>query len=211
MADPFKAYDIRGIYPDQLNEELAYFIGNATAQALELAGKRFSVGRDMRVSSPMLKEHFIKGLVDAGVHVVDCGMLSTPALTYSMHHLNTEGGAQITASHNPSQYGGIKITGPGYKPVGANYKMPEIEELARGQKVSKVDGGTITDAITLNDYSDYLGELLDLKRPLKIVVDGGNGIIGTLFQHVAPKLPGLKLFRCISIPMAVFRITTPTH
>ena len=94
MPDPFKAYDIRGLYPQELNESLAYQTGNATAQVLGLAGKRFTVGRDMRVSGPMLKAAVIQGLVDAGVHVVDVGMLSTPAVTYSMHLLNTEGGIQ---------------------------------------------------------------------------------------------------------------------
>ena len=81
MPDPFKAYDIRGLYPQELNESLAYQTGNATAVVLKLTGKRYTVGRDMRVSGPALKEAFIKGLVDAGVHVIDVGMLSTPAVT----------------------------------------------------------------------------------------------------------------------------------
>ncbi len=193
MADPFKAYDIRGLYPEQLDEELAYHIGNATAQVLELTGKAFAVGRDMRLSGPYLKKRFIEGLVDAGVHVVDVGMLSTPALTYSMHHLNTDGGAMITASHNPSPYGGVKITGPGFKPISGDTGLEDIEKIARAQTVVKEDGGSIKEAVTLNAYGEYLSQLLDLKRPLKIVVDGGNGIIGTLFQHVEPKLPGLDI------------------
>ncbi|MHC5068334.1 MAG: phosphomannomutase, partial [Planctomycetota bacterium] len=150
MADPFKAYDIRGIYPDQLDEALARRIGNATAQVLALAGKRFTVGRDMRVSGPMLKEHFIAGLVEAGVIVVDVGMQSTPATTFSMHHLATEGGAQITASHNPSQYGGIKITGPGFKPIGAGTGMEEIEAIARDGEMVQVEGGRVDEAFTLD-------------------------------------------------------------
>ena len=137
MPDPFKAYDIRGIYPDQLDEDLARATGNAVAQVLDLAGKRFAVGRDMRVSSPMLKQAFIEGLVAGGVLVIDCGMLSTPALTWSMHELATAGGgAQITASHNPSQYGGIKITGPGFQPVAAGSGMEEIEKAARACRIS---------------------------------------------------------------------------
>lgn len=193
MPDPFKAYDIRGIYPDQLDEGLAHNIGNAVAQVLDLPGKRFAVGRDMRVSSPMLKQAFIAGLVEAGVHVVDCGMLSTPALTYSMHELDTAGGAQITASHNPSEYGGIKITGPGWKPIGAGTGMEEIEELARAGTRVQNDGGKVEDVITLDDYCEFLGQRLDLQKPLKIVVDGGNGIIGAMLQHLAPKLPGITI------------------
>jgi phosphomannomutase len=188
MPDPFKAYDIRGLYPQELNESLAYQIGNATAVILKLTGKKFTVGRDMRVSGPMLKQAYIKGLVDAGVHVIDVGMLSTPAVTFAMHLLDTAGGAQITASHNPAPYGGIKITGPGFKPIGAGSGMEEIEVLARSAKITKVAGGRIDEAVTIDAYAEYLAKLFQPKRPLKIVVDGGNGIIGTLFQHLLPKL-----------------------
>ena len=193
MLDPFKAYDIRGLYPQELNESLAYQIGNATATILKLAGKRYIVGRDMRVSGPMLKQAFIKGLVDGGVHVIDVGMLSTPALTFAMHLLDTAGGAQITASHNPAPYGGIKITAPGFKPVGAGTGMEEIEVLARSAKITKVAGGRIDEAVTIDAYAVYLAQLFKPKRPLKVVVDGGNGIIGTLFQHLLPKLSGITI------------------
>lgn len=193
MPDPFKAYDIRGLYPDQLDAALAERIGNATAQVLGLSGKRFSVGRDMRVSGPVLKEAFIKGLVRAGVQVIDLGMLSTPAVTFSMHELGTEGGAMITASHNPSEYGGIKLTAPGFKPVAAGAGMEDIEAIARSGEMIDVDGGSVIDAYTIDAYAEYLSGLLTLQRPLKIVVDGGNGIIGIMFQHLAPKLPGLEL------------------
>ena len=143
MPDPFKAYDIRGLYPQQLDEDLAYHIGNATAQVLGLRGKRYVVGRDMRMSGPMLKQAFVKGLVEAGVIVVDVGMLSSPAVTFAMHHLYTAGGAQITASHNPAPYGGIKITAPGFKPVGSGSGMEEIETIARAKQVVKAPGGRI--------------------------------------------------------------------
>ncbi len=193
MSDPFKAYDIRGVYPEQLDEKLAYHIGNATAQVLDLCGKRYAVARDMRVSGPMLKEAFVRGLLDAGVHVVDVGMVSTPCLTFSMHELETEGGSMVTASHNPSQYGGVKITGPGFKPVGAGTGMEEIEEIARAGKVVTADGGSLTEAVTLDAYAEFIAKYIDLKRPLKIVVDGANGIAGTLFQHLVPKLPGITI------------------
>jgi phosphomannomutase len=193
MPDPFKAYDIRGLYPQELNESLAYQIGNATAQVLGLAGKRFTVGRDMRVSGPMLKVAVIQGLVDAGVHVVDVGMVSTPAVTFSMHLLNTEGGIQVTASHNPAAYGGIKITGPGFKPVGSGTGMEEIEQLARNAKIVKVPGGRVEETVTLDAYANYLAKLWAPKRPLKVVIDGGNGIIGTMFQHLLPKLGNIMV------------------
>ncbi len=193
MPDPFKAYDIRGLYPQELNEALAYQTGNATAQVLGLAGKRFTVGRDMRVSGPTLKVSVIQGLVDAGVQVVDVGMLSTPAVTFSMHHLATEGGIQVTASHNPAAYGGIKITGPGFKPVGGGTGMEEIEQIARSAKIVKQPGGSVEETITLDAYAVYLAKLWAPKRSLKIVVDGGNGIIGTMFQHLLPKLADVQI------------------
>jgi len=193
MPDPFKAYDIRGLYPQQLDDQLAYRIGNATAQVFNLAGKRFAVGRDMRLSGPALKQAFMRGLVDAGVVVIDVGMLSTPALTFSLHHLDTAGGAMITASHNPAPYGGVKLTAPGFKPVGAGHGMEEIEATARGANIAKAPGGRIEEAVTIDAYAAYLAPLLKLTRPLTVVIDGGNGIIGTLFQHLAARLPGLRL------------------
>ena len=167
MPDPFKAYDIRGLYPQELDEDLAYRIGNATAQVLGLTGKRYSVGRDMRLSGPMLKQSFIQGLVDAGVQVVDCGMLSTPALTFAMHHLATDGGAQITASHNPSPYGGIKLTGPGYVPIGAGSGMERVEELARARTLVKHPGGNVVEALTIEAYAAFLAPLWNPRRRMK--------------------------------------------
>jgi phosphomannomutase len=193
MSDPFKAYDIRGIFPDQLDADLAYHIGHATAIHLGLAGKRFAVGRDMRLSSPYLKSAFVKALVEAGVQVVDVGLVSTPTLSFAMHELHTDGGAQITASHNPAEYGGIKLTGPGFAPVGAGSGMEEIEKLARAKKTSTTAGGRIEDALVLDAYTTMMARFLALKRPLRVVVDGGNGMIGTLFQHLAHKLPGLTI------------------
>jgi phosphomannomutase len=153
MPDPFKAYDIRGLYPQELNESLAYHIGNATAQVLGRTGQRYTVGRDMRVSGGPLKQAYMKGLTDAGVIVVDVGMLSTPAVTFAMHLLDTAGGAQVTASHNPAPYGGIKITAPGFKPVGAGSGMEEIEAVARSAKVLKAPGGRIAPAVALKRRS----------------------------------------------------------
>ncbi len=193
MAAPFKAYDIRGIYPDQIDEQLAYRIGNACAQRLDLKGKRFTLGRDMRRSGPQLKEAFSAGLVDAGVRVIDVGMLSTPAVTFAMHHLDTAGGAQITASHNPAEYGGIKITGPGFVPVGGDSGLAEIEKIARDGEMVACVGGKVEEALVLEDYAAFLAGAQDVQRPLRIVVDGGNGIIGTMFQHLAPRLTNVEI------------------
>lgn len=191
MPDPFKAYDIRGKYPQELDEALAHCIGHATARILGLAGKRFAVGRDMREGSPAVKSGFVRGLVEAGVRVVDVGLVSTPCLTFAMHHLGTDGGAQITASHNPRAYAGIKLTGPGFVPVGAGSGMEEIEALARAGTLAPAAGGRIDEALVIDAYAAHLAANLRLSRPLKVVIDGGNGMVGTMLQHLAPRLPGL--------------------
>jgi phosphomannomutase len=207
MPDPFKAYDIRGLYPQEINEDLAYYIGHATAQVLGLAGKRFAVGRDMREGSPSVKSGFVRALVEAGVRVVDVGMVSTPCLTFGMHHLGTDGGAQITASHNPRPYTGVKITGPGWKPIGAGTGMEEIEQLARAKSVVKAPGGRIDDAFVQEAYAGHLAPLLRLNRPLKVVVDCGNGMVGQMLQFLAPRLPGLLIVPMYTDPDGRF----PNH
>ncbi len=193
MPDPFKAYDIRGLYPQELNESLAYMVGNACAHLLKLAGRRFCVGRDMRLSSPALKSAFVRGLTDGGAIVVDVGMLTTPALVFAAHHLGTDGGAQITASHNPAPYGGIKITGPGFVPIGAGSGMEAIEAFARAGVPVKAAGGRVEEALTLDAYAAFLATGFAPARRQKIVIDGGNGMVGTVLQHLAPRLPQLDL------------------
>jgi len=193
MADPFKAYDVRGQFPEQLDEDLAHHIGNAAAQVLDLAGKRFAVGRDMRLSSPYLKQGLIRGLVEAGVRVVDVGMTSSPGLTFAIHHLATDGGIQVTASHNPAPYGGFKITGPGHVPVGTGTGLDEIEELARTEKVAEAAGGGVEDALFLDAYARFLAGRWHVARPLRVVVDAGNGIAGHVLEHLLPHLDGLEV------------------
>jgi phosphomannomutase len=120
-------------------------------------------------------------------------MVSTPTVSFSAHHLHTDGAIQVTASHNPAPYGGVKITGPGFKPVGAGSGMEEIEAIARACTMVKVPGGKVEEVVTLDAYATYLAKLWAPKRKLKIVIDGGNGIIGTMFQHLLPKLGNIEV------------------
>ena len=105
----FKAYDIRGLYPDALNEDVARQVGRAFVNYLNLSGSRVVVGRDMRLSGEALKEAFIKGVTEAGADVLDIGLVSTDALYFAVGHLEEPGGAMITASHNPKDYNGLKL------------------------------------------------------------------------------------------------------
>ncbi len=186
----FKAYDIRGIYPDQVNEDAAWKIGNATATFLRsmLRGydrglaKRQSlcVGHDMRSHSKALAEALIHGMNAAGANVIDVGMIDTPQIYFAINHLGTCGGVQVTASHNPAQYNGFKISGLEAKPVGQDTGLKEIKHIAtsllhtRGVMDGSVEKYDLTDV-----YKEHVLKFLDSKiKKLKIVIDASNGMAG---------------------------------
>jgi len=139
-SEVFKAYDIRGVYPEPLDEELAWRIGHATAQFLRstLTGYDRSdpelnsvvVGRDMRKSSPALAGALIDGLRAAGAGVIDVGMIDTSQIYFAVNHLRCCGGVQTTASHNPAQYNGFKICGKGGRPIGQDTGLQEVARIA---------------------------------------------------------------------------------
>ncbi|HEW79108.1 MAG TPA: phosphomannomutase/phosphoglucomutase, partial [Phycisphaerales bacterium] len=136
----FKAYDIRGVYPDQINEEGAWKIGYATAQFLRslLSGyqrgqansQSLCVGRDMRTHSKALANALIEGMNATGANVIDIGMIDTPQMYFAINHLGTCGGVQVTASHNPAKYNGFKISGLGARPVGIDTGLQDVEHIA---------------------------------------------------------------------------------
>src|SRR3990167_7823652 len=130
----FKAYDIRGIYPDDLNEEIIYRIARAYAALMqkENAGKKLQivVGRDMRLSSPTLSAAATKGLVDSGVDVIDAGMVSTPTFYFTVAYYKYDGGLQISASHNPKQYNGVKMVRRAARPISKEAGINDICDLA---------------------------------------------------------------------------------
>ena len=186
----FKAYDIRGIYPDQLNEDAAWKIGNATATFLRslLRGydrgqanrQSLCVGHDMRPHSKSLAEALIRGMNAAGANVIDVGMIDTPQIYFAINHLGTCGGVQVTASHNPAQYNGFKISGLEAKPVGQDTGLKEIRHIAtallhtRGIMDGSVEKCDLTDA-----YREHVLKFLGSKvKPLKIVIDASNGMAG---------------------------------
>ena len=202
----FKAYDVRATVPDPLNEELAWRIGNATAQFLRtsLTGydrsdpemNRLIVGRDMRKSSPMLRQAFIEGVAATGTYVIDIGMVDTPQLAFATNHLKCCGGVQITASHNPANYNGFKISGPGGRPIGADSGLREIARIAAAishHRVERVEHLTTVDLT--RPYRAYLRQFLREPRPLKVVVDASNGMAGRWFPRVFDDVPNLQVRR----------------
>jgi phosphomannomutase len=173
-----KAYDIRGIVPDQLDESLAYDVGAAFAELL--TPERIAVGHDMRVSSPALADALAAGAASRGVDVLAIGYVSTDLL-YFASGIHAIPGAMITASHNPPSYNGIKLCRPGAAPVGQDTGLREIRKmLETGLPSTDRPTGDVRPEDLLPAYADHLRQLVDLdgSRPLKIVVDAGNGMAG---------------------------------
>ncbi|MBD9702498.1 phosphomannomutase/phosphoglucomutase [Streptomyces caniscabiei] len=188
-----KAYDVRGVVPDQWDEPLAELFGAAFAQVT--GADALVTGHDMRPSSPGLSRAFARGAAALGVDVTEIGLCSTDQLYYASGALNLPG-AMFTASHNPAQYNGIKMCRAGAAPVGQDTGLAEIRELVErwsetGAPEPAVTPGTITRRDTLEDYAAHLRSLVDLTsvRPLKVVVDAGNGMGGHTVPTVFAGLP----------------------
>lgn len=188
-----KAYDVRGVVPDQWDEPLAELFGAAFAQVT--GADALVTGHDMRPSSPGLARAFARGAAALGVDVTEIGLCSTDQLYYASGALNLPG-AMFTASHNPARYNGIKMCRAGAAPVGQDTGLTEIRELAErwsesGAPAPAATPGTITRRDTLEDYAAHLLGLVDLTsvRPLKVVVDAGNGMGGHTVPTVFAGLP----------------------
>ena len=185
----FKAYDIRGVYPSELDQEIAKRIGRAFARFIE--GDRIAVGRDMRTSSPALSAAFASGAASAGCDVVDLGLLSTDGLYFASGLLDVPA-AMFTASHNPARYNGIKLCRAGAAPIGSDSGMAEIRTLAEADEDGPADApGTIEERYVLQDYARHCRGLVDesVLRPLKVAVDAGNGMAGRTVPVVFETLP----------------------
>ncbi|GAA0988701.1 phosphomannomutase/phosphoglucomutase [Nocardiopsis tropica] len=182
LGSIFKAYDVRGVIPDTLNADIARAIGAAFARVV--GGEAVVVAHDMRPSSPELAAAFSEGVTGQGLDVVFTGLGSTDLLYYGSGHLGLPG-AMFTASHNPAEYNGIKMCRAGAAPISADTGLDEVRRLAE-EGVPAHDGpsGNVTEQDLLPGYADYLRGLVDLSgiRPLKVVVDAGNGMGG----HTVP-------------------------
>lgn len=192
MAKVFKAYDIRGIYPEQLDEDIAWRIGHATAQFLRSAltgydrsdpqANSLIVGRDMRKSSPSLREALIEGIRATGAGVIDVGMIDTSQIYFAANHLHCCGAVQVTASHNPAEYNGFKICAKGGRPVGQDTGLQEIERIATAiQRHETGVTGPMRSMDLTADYKSFVRGFLKPPRKMKVVVDASNGMAGKWF------------------------------
>ncbi|MPY78665.1 MAG: phosphomannomutase/phosphoglucomutase [Actinophytocola sp.] len=191
-----KAYDIRGVVGEQLDEDLIERFGAAFARlVVDEAASAVVIGHDMRDSSPGLASAFARGVTSQGVDVVSIGLASTDQLYFASGSLNLPG-AMFTASHNPAKYNGIKLCRAGAAPVGQDSGLAEIKESVE-QGVPPFEGaqGVVTERDVLADYAAYLRKLVDLSesRPLKVVVDAGNGMGGHTVPQVFSAPDGLPI------------------
>ncbi len=191
----FKAYDVRGLVPEQLDDNLAYAIGSAFARfardsAGDGIGKGVVVARDMRPSGVELTQAFIRGVSDQGVDVIDLGLASTDLLYYASGRLDAAG-AVFTASHNPAQYNGIKFCLAGAQPVGQDTGLAQVKAMAAEPAPAAATRGTVRSQELLEHYADHVVGFVDLGvlRPFKVVADTANGMGGLVVPPVFDRLP----------------------
>ena len=181
----FKAYDIRGELGEELNDEVAYRIGRGFAQYL--GARRVVVGSDVRPTSETLKNALAKGLMDAGSDVIDIGMSGTEEIYFAAFHLDVDGGIEVTASHNPINYNGMKFVGRGAQPISGDSGLQAIKQIAESKEFeSPTTQGTLELACILDDYIDHLLGYINpaVLKPLKLVVNAGNGAAGHVIDEV---------------------------
>jgi phosphomannomutase len=204
----FKAYDVRGIYPTELDEDGAEAIGRAYVEQFEPG--TIAVGRDMRLSSPTMQAAFIRGAAAAGADVLDVGMIGTEMLYHAVGALGLDGGATITASHNPKDYTGAKIVRRGALPVGGDSGLLEIRDRALSS--ADVSGGQTPGQVEKRDvYPGFVDKVMSFVdpaavRPLRVVVDAANGMAGAMLPPILERLP-IDAVRCYFEPDGAF----PNH
>jgi phosphomannomutase len=187
LSKIFKAYDVRGIYPDELDEDVARRIGAAFVTFVR--ADRLVLGRDMRTSSPALASAFTEGATGSGVDVIDLGEVSTDALYFASGKLDMSG-AMFTASHNPPKYNGLKLCRERAAPIGVESGLAEIKELSEKGE-SSTGSGDVRDEDILPDYASHCRRFVDrdVLKPLKVAIDAGNGMAGKTVPMVFEPLP----------------------
>jgi phosphomannomutase len=210
VLDPkiFKAYDIRGIYPDELDEAGAYAIGRAYVDEFE--PRAIAIGRDMRVSSPAMADAVIRGVADSGAEVVDIGLVGTEMVYFAVGELALEGGIMVTASHNPKEYTGMKIVRRGALPVGGDSGLLDIRKraLAAGDASGGQTPGQVRSEDIWPRWVDRVLSFIDVEsvKPLRVVIDAANGMGGVMLPPVLNRLP-VDAVRCFFEPDGTF----PNH
>lgn len=201
MFDPkiFKAYDVRGIYPEQIDEETAYKIGQAYAKSVK--PKKVAVGCDVRTSGPTIKKEFIHGLNDAGVSVVDIGTISTDMIYFAVSQYGYDGGIAVTASHNPREYIGFKMVREKSTAMSSDTGLNEIRDLVIGDtyQVKANKKGTFEKKEIMDDYVKKILSTIDINKikPLKVVLSANFGLAGVVAKKLLVKIPAKIDYQCL--------------
>jgi len=197
----FKAYDVRGLYPSEVNEDAARQIGRGFVAYLK--AKRIAVSRDMRVSSPSVAAAFIDGARQQGADVVDYGMLATDMMYFAVARDGHDGGAQITASHNPKQYNGIKLVRREAFPLSGEEGLGDIRDMIVKQTIPAAAGrqGSLTQMDVLDDYVKHVLSFIDTRiiKPFNVVLDAGSGMGGLVAPKLFDRLPCRTTKLCFDI------------
>ena len=199
----FKAYDIRGQLGTELDEDIAYRIGRAFAEFLK--PQKVVLGGDVRLTSETLKQALSNGIRDAGADVIDIGMVGTEEVYFATSHLQADGGIEVTASHNPIDYNGMKPVREGSRPISSDTGLLDIKRMAEANQFEAIDEskrGQYSKVSTLDAYIDHLMGYIEPEaiRPLKLVVNAGNGAAG----HVADAIEAK--FAALNIPVELVKI-----
>lgn len=197
----FKAYDVRGKLGEELNETVAYRIGRAFAQVIQ--PKTVVVGGDVRETSEALKLALAKGLQDGGVNVLDIGLSGTEEIYFATFYKNLDGGIEVTASHNPIEYNGMKFVGKNAAPIGRENGFTEIQALAECQDFIEVEqSGSYQKISIIDEYVNYLLGFIDVNKlnPLKIVANSGNGVAGHVIDAIE------AIFKAKNIPVELIKL-----
>ena len=197
----FKAYDIRGKVPSELNNELGYKIGRAFSKLTQ--AKKIVIGYDIRKSSLEISEALKNGLTDSGADVIDIGLCGTEMIYFSTPFFDADGGIMITASHNPSEYNGMKFVAKGSVPVGYDSGLNEVEKMIVNNELGEISKtkGTVTKKEVMKEFITHLSQFYDAKKinSLKVVVNAGNGCAGVALDSLESKLP-VKMIKMFNNP-----------
>lgn len=197
----FKAYDVRGLYPAEINEQVVYQIGRGFVAYL--GATRVGISRDMRVSSPSLAAAFMAGVREQGADVIDYGMMATDMLYYAVAQDGLDGGAQITASHNPKAYNGVKMVRAGALPLSGDAGIGDIRDMIATDTIPAPArrAGTVTTRDILPGYVEKVRTFIDpaLIKPFNVVLDAGSGMAGLVAPHLFDHLPCRTTRLCFAI------------
>ena len=192
----FKAYDVRGIYPSELDEAGAYAVGRGYVEQFE--PRAIAIGRDMRVSSPSIARAVMRGAADGGTEVKDVGMIGTEMLYFGVGELDLDGGVMITASHNPKEYTGMKIVRRGALPVGGDSGLLDVRDRAQRIESPELVGDPPAESVDI--YPAFVERVLSFidvgeVKPLRVVIDAGSGMAGAMLPPILERLP-VDAVRC---------------